>query len=95
MPVPPGLASAVVGQHSPRDAVQPRQRLLFWYVVQPPPGDQERLGHQVGRVLADVQTAYDVPQYGIVMGGEQAPNRIASYPGLCPGPANSYIKTSR
>src|SRR5918999_1756446 len=40
--------SARVGQHPARDAVEPRERVRG-HVVEPPPGDEERLGHHVGR----------------------------------------------
>src|ERR687895_1859905 len=39
---------ARVGQHAACDAVEPRERVLG-HVVEPPPGDEKRLGHHVGR----------------------------------------------
>jgi len=46
------LAAVVVGQHPPRDAVQPEPGLVARRNLgAPAPGDKERLGDHVGSVL--------------------------------------------
>ena len=75
-PSPAQFAARLVGDDVASDREQPRQ-LVRGHRVEPPPGDEERLGDDVlGRGGADA--AHCVPPDGVVVFGEQRGVAVAS-----------------
>jgi hypothetical protein len=62
-PFPATIGAGLIGQRAPRDAVEPEApRVTGGHVGQAPPGNEEGLGHDVGRVLRVAHAAQRVGQ---------------------------------
>ncbi len=62
---PAALATPVICQDAPGSAVQPEPGLIARrYLVKAPPGSQECLGQDVGRIVGIVGAAQGVPEQG-------------------------------